>query len=102
MMLDAAERVVTRLGEWTLSKAVPDAPIEHGDLRGSARLDVHRDGNSVEAILSFNEVYAARQHEELTWKHPRGGKAKYLEDNVNQAVPLYEGMLAAELKATLQ
>jgi hypothetical protein len=31
-----------------------------------------------------DQVYAQRQHEELTWKHPHGGRAKYLE------VPLFE------------
>jgi hypothetical protein len=26
-----------------------------------------------------DQVYAHRQHEELTWRHPEGGQAKYLE-----------------------
>lgn len=31
------------------------------------------------ATLTVNQPYAQRQHEELTWTHPRGGRAKYLE-----------------------
>lgn len=33
--------------------------------------------------VGFNQVYAHRQHEELGWKHPHGGQAKYL------STPLY-------------
>lgn len=29
--------------------------------------------------VEVDQVYAHRQHEELTWKHPDGGQAKYLE-----------------------
>jgi len=30
--------------------------------------------------VSFNTPYARKQHEEIGYAHPRGGKAKYLED----------------------
>jgi hypothetical protein len=36
--------------------------------------------------VEFDQVYAHRQHEELAWKHPRGGQAQYLTE------PLYELM----------
>lgn len=31
------------------------------------------------ASVTVDQPYAKRQHEELEWKHPRGGQAKYLE-----------------------
>lgn len=37
------------------------------------------DGHLI-GVVEVNQVYAHRQHEELLWEHPRGGKAKYLED----------------------
>ena len=37
-------------------------------------------GKEKAVYISFNTPYARRQHEELGYEHPRGGKAKYLED----------------------
>jgi hypothetical protein len=34
--------------------------------------------------VEFDQVYAHRQHEEIGWKHPRGGQAQYL------SAPFYE------------
>ncbi len=40
-------------------------------------------GKEKAVYISFNTPYAWRQHEELGYEHPRGGKAKYLEDPFN-------------------
>ena len=37
----------------------------------------------IQAAVTFNRPYAVRQHEELGYRHPKGGKAKYLEDPMN-------------------
>lgn len=52
------------------------APIEYGDLRGSAFDEV----DGLDATIGFTEPYALRQHEEITYRHPKGGQAKYLEN----------------------
>jgi hypothetical protein len=57
-------------------KAQQLAPVDTGDLRGSAYTKLGK--NSVE--VGFNTPYALRQHEELNYRHPRGGQAKYLEE----------------------
>jgi len=41
-------------------------------------------GTENAVYISFNTPYARRQHEELDYDHPRGGKAKYLEDPFNR------------------
>lgn len=41
-------------------------------------------GTENAVYISFNTPYAIRQHEELDYDHPRGGKAKYLEDPFNR------------------
>jgi len=41
-------------------------------------------GKEKAVYISFNTPYARRQHEELGYQHPRGGKAKYLEDSFNR------------------
>lgn len=85
------------------SDAVQDAPVDLGDLRGSGFAEINRtkvakgnsDGtitiqskanfkNKFEGIIGFTEPYALRQHEELEYQHPKGGKSKYLEDAVNR------------------
>lgn len=71
----AAERGLTLATEALLAHAVARAPIMNGPLRGSG-LASHE---GLTGAASFNTEYAARQHEELDWEHPRGGEAKYLE-----------------------
>jgi hypothetical protein len=41
-------------------------------------------GGKIRAIVTVDQVYAQNQHETLYYKHPRGGRAKYLE------APLFE------------
>lgn len=61
------------------SRAV--VPIEEATLERSAVAS--RDGDR--GAVSYDTVYARRQHEELTWRHDPGRQAKYLEQ------PLYGG-----------
>jgi hypothetical protein len=97
-MLAAAEHGLRVIAEDLLGRAQREAPVETGTLRQSAEVDLQAVPGGVEAQVSFNTVYAARQHEELTWKHPRGGKAKYLEDPLKQMVPMYEGLLGEHIR----
>ena len=90
-----------KVGLDCLGKSVKDAPVDKGDLRGSGYMTYDevliargtKDGKTVRvgnpqpgakdvAEIGFGTPYAVRQHEELEWRHPKGGKAKYLEDVV--------------------
>lgn len=62
--------------EHVLKIARDRVPLEEGTLERSGK--VSDDGNDTVAV-SFDTVYAVRQHEELTWKHDAGRQAKYLE-----------------------
>lgn len=73
------------------------APVDTGDLRGSVKVEIDGDMYSegvkggginvvgslpekaTEGTVSFNTKYAAVQHEQINYNHPRGGQAKYLE-----------------------
>jgi hypothetical protein len=63
------------------------APVDTTALRESGKvLPPTFDVEKVEVTLGFGDSaipYAHRQHEELTWRHPKHGKAKYLEDPIN-------------------
>lgn len=61
------------------AEATRRAPVEFAVLRGSA-YTVPPTSKSLTTETGFGTVYAARQHEELGWNHPRGGEAKYLEN----------------------
>lgn len=84
-----------------LGKAAGDAPVDTGDLRGSgyvhldtakvAQTDKHgnvivlsrgRRVNRPMARVGFGMPYAYIQHENRQFRHPRGGKAGYLLDNL--------------------
>jgi hypothetical protein len=93
--------------EAILTEAIDEAPIDTGTLRRSGTVTVGKlpdsariyeaaeSGNEMKdafpdpvgkektVYISFNTPYARRQHEELDYEHPRGGKAKYLETPFN-------------------
>ena len=105
---EAALKALRTGAEAILTEAINEAPIETGTLRRSGTVTVGalpdgaqvyeaaesgRDmktafaepiGKEKAVYISFNTPYARRQHEELGYNHPLGGKAKYLEDPFNR------------------
>jgi len=82
-----------------VGEAAKEAPVDTGALRGSCYGEVNgtktakgkKDGSAEAAgkppdmtksfgRVGFGEIYAAAQHEIETYNHPKGGKAKFLED----------------------
>lgn len=68
--------------------SVERAPIDQGDLRGSASVVQATEGQtSPSAVLVFDEPYAAKQHEDETLRHTPGaagepaGEARYVARN---------------------
>ena len=61
-------------------RSVEQAPVDTGDLRGNCAVS-HK---PLEARVGYSLPYALVQHENLQFKHPQGGKAKYLEDPFNE------------------
>lgn len=115
---------VVRCGEDMLGESVNRAPVDEGTLRGSASLVLIVNGArfegsgakaaaaavvaalaragrpvSIDAEVSFNTVYAARQHEELDWQHPKGGRAKYLESVLLERGSRYGRIIQAAASA---
>jgi hypothetical protein len=121
-------RGIIRAGEDLLGRAQRLAPVEEGTLRASASLTIIVNGRrfeggigaqrmaeslvvmlarrgalkSIDAEVSFNTVYAARQHEETSWDHPLGGQAKYLEQPLRENVRRYSRAIALEGEAALR
>lgn len=118
-------RGVFMAGQHLLGQAVERAPVEEGTLRASAELVLIVNGArfagagmlleaqaaaraivavgrrlAVDAEVSFNTVYAARQHEETTWRHPKGGQAKFLSEPLNSNLARYHRVITAAAEHT--
>lgn len=98
----AAEGAVRRAAEDLLGKAQRLAPVEEGTLRGSGDVEVDASGSTIVATVAFNAVYAARQHEETGWEHPKGGQAKYLEQPLREDAARYDRVIATAMEAALR
>lgn len=70
-----------KAGEDILTAAIPETPKRPPPLGGTLRASgtVNLDEANEEVRISFNTPYAAKQHEEMSYRHTVG-KAKYLED----------------------
>lgn len=109
-----------RSAEDMVGEAARRAPVEEGTLRGSGAVALIVNGSRfegagalgeataaaraaaasglpvrLEAEVSFNTVYAARQHEETSWQHPKGGRAKYLESVLAERHGRYTAVISA-------
>lgn len=104
---EAALKALRTGAESILTEAIDETPVESGTLRrsgtvtagglpdgaqvyeaaesGSNMKDAFPgpEGKEKAVYISFSTPYARRQHEELGYNHPLGGKAKYLETPFN-------------------
>jgi hypothetical protein len=105
---EAALKSLRTGAETILTEAIDETPIETGTLRRSGTVTVGglpdgaqvyeaaesgsdmkdafpgAEGKEKAVYISFSTPYSRRQHEELGYNHPLGGKAKYLEDPFNR------------------
>jgi hypothetical protein len=58
-------------------------------------------GDAVVGHVGFNTPYALAQHERLDYNHPKGGKAKYLEDNLKDQAGAHQAKLRERLREAL-
>jgi hypothetical protein len=66
--------------EYLLEQANRSVPIEEGTLEGSGSASAGWSGQSgAKAHVSYNTPYAVRQHEDLSYSHDAGRRAKWLE-----------------------
>lgn len=124
-VLMAAERGVAVAVLDTLGEAARNAPILTGNLRGSgsARINgrpvgytsnsggttgmnqsVFRpsgDNPRIQGEVGFDCEYAAEQHEVMAYNHPRGGKAKYLEDVLKEKAGDYVEIIGECVRGAL-
>jgi len=78
-----------------------ECPKKSGDLRRSGHVnDPEIKSNLITVEAGYNMVYAARQHEELGYRH-NIGKAKYLEDPAKRLAVNLPSKLSARVKTKM-
>lgn len=82
VMRRASDEAIQQVMHEVLEEAREEAPLDKGDLRASG----HIVQNGPTTKIVFDAPYAEIQHENLSYHHDIG-KAKYLEDPFNRAVP---------------
>jgi hypothetical protein len=87
-----------RLLERTIPNVPPSDPEHDPDpnvsLRDLGHVEEHDDGT---VSVIFDGPYAAKIHEAQQFHHPRGGKAKFLEDELKAMLHDIPGLVAGEV-----
>lgn len=86
--------------EHLLAESQRLVPIEEATLERSGVASV--DEAKGQAAVSYDTVYAVRQHEELTWRHDPGRSAKYLEIPFNTERKVMQEIIAAQIRRSLR
>lgn len=84
--------------EHVLAESRKIVPLDEGTLERSGRVDV----DGLDGAVSYDTVYARRQHEELTWRHLPGRTAKYLEKPMNRERAVVLRLMAVDLRRWLR
>lgn len=85
-------------------EAKMETPIDTGALRESVQANVSGKGLSISLELTASATdetgydYSNVQHENTTFRHPRGGKAFYLRDPFNRGIERIKERLSKEVK----
>lgn len=93
---DAAKLGLIKAAEYVLEKANRTIPHERGDLQDSGHVSVNDDGTR--AAITYDSPYAVRQHEELTWHHNDGRRAKWLEKTLVEEADTVRQIIAEEIR----
>ena len=96
----AAARGLALAMEHLLTESRKQVPIEEATLERSGTAAV--DEQNLIGAVSYDTVYAVRQHEELAWRHDAGRKAKYLEDPHREEADTMQAIVAAQIRRALR
>jgi len=83
-----------------LGEAQAIIPIEEATLERSGVASIDR--SKFMSAVSFDTVYAVRQHEELSWRHDPGRQAKYLEAPMHIQQQIILAIIAAAIRRSMQ
>jgi hypothetical protein len=79
-----------------LTEANRTIPIEEGVMERSGETSV--DDRKLEAAISYDTPYARRQHEDLSLRHDKGRRAKWLEQMLKEEGSNLRKVIGDEMK----
>ena len=83
-------------------KSAAQAPVDTGDLRANCTVSPVQMGDTeIYVKVGYKLPYAIVQHERLDFNHPKGGKAKYLEDPYNDNAAKYNRFIRDAVRQAL-
>lgn len=82
--------------EHILGETRREVPLDEGTLERSGTASVDR--ATLMGAVSYDGPYARRQHEDLTYRHLPGRKAKYLEDPLLRSGAVFLDLVAARVR----
>lgn len=97
---EAAEAAVERAAQHVLQVAnnPSNVPVDEGTLRRSGSYSLGTEGATTVAAVYYDTPYARRQHEETSYRHPGGGRAKWLEAVVAEEESAVQNLIAARMR----
>ena len=96
----AAAKALRDGAEHLLTEANRTVPIREGTLMRSGVADV--DEKALEATVSYDTPYAVRQHEETTYRHAPGRRAKWLELTLAEQRRQIQKLIEDEIRRALR
>lgn len=97
----AAAQGLNLAAERLKALSVPLTPVDQGPLSGATTV-VPATPDNLESRVANGMVYAARQHEELTWRHKSGKQAKYLEQPAEHNANQLMAIVAAQIRRAMR
>lgn len=91
------------LAQWAellLQRSREEIPLDEATLERSGVAST--DPEILSAAVSFDTPYAVEQHENMTFAHAPGRKAKYLEDPWNASAETAGDLIAANIRRALR
>ena len=95
----ATTRGLSLAAEHVLGESNKKVPIEEATLERSGVTSVNAE--DLTATISYDTLYAVRQHEAMNYRHDNGRAAKFLENAMNENVTEVREIIARELRGQL-
>jgi hypothetical protein len=96
--LRACEDAVLVGMEFLLTESNKTVPLDNSILEHTGVAAAERDGDKITGIVSYNTPYAVRQHEELTYRHAPGRRAKWLELTLHERADVLQKLIATQVR----
>lgn len=83
-------------------KSAEQAPKDNGDLERNCNVSpLQENTEGIYVTVGYDLPYARRQHEGLHFKHPKKGKAKFLEDPFKANARMYAKWVHQKVRETI-